>query len=357
MPNFNHGGYGRQLAGQRQILDFSANINPLGMPNKLIANLKKSISDLIYYPDVTYRALRENLGEYYQYDPQKIWVGNGSVELIFNVIETIEAKNALLLAPSFAEYERAFLKNGSQIDRYHLAESNDFKLEINDFISYLKDHQSIDCICLANPNNPTGDLLNKYQLRQLANYCNHHGIWLIIDEAFIDFLDDQRNFSFVQELQDDDSVVIIKSLTKFYAIPGLRLGMALFPNHQFVNTLMENCEPWSVNAFAAGITTDVLADPDFSQATFTWLAAEKAYLEKNLASLKPIKMYPSAVNYYLLSCPEINLYDELLQRDILIRNCDNYHGLTTGYYRIAVKSHSENVRLIEALEKVCGVEN
>ncbi|WP_125770138.1 pyridoxal phosphate-dependent aminotransferase [Companilactobacillus furfuricola] len=357
MSKFTHGGYARQLDPTNEILDFSANINPLGMPEKLVSSLKDSIKDLVYYPDVHYRSLRQNLGSYYQYDAEKIWVGNGSVELIFNVIETIDAKNALLLAPSFAEYERAFAKNNSQINYYYLKETTNFKLEINDFLAYLKANQQIDCICLANPNNPTGDLLNVFQLRQLANYCNHHGIWLILDEAFIDFLDNKKQFSFVGELTETDSVVIIKSLTKYFAIPGLRLGMALFPNRQFVNTLMENCEPWSVNTFAAGLSLDVFNDQSFAMQTSQWLHQEKTYLESELAKILEIKVYPSAVNYYLLRCEKIDLATALLKRGCLIRNCNNYRGLENGYYRIAVRSHAENVQLIQAIKTVCQSES
>lgn len=357
MSKYNHGGFARQLDNSDEIVDFSANINPLGMPASLVDSLKNSIKDLIYYPDVNYRQIRRNLGTYYQYDPEKIWVGNGSVELIFNVIETIDAKNALLLAPSFAEYERAFAKNDAQIDFYYLKENNDFKLEINDFLSYLKANQQIDCICIANPNNPTGDLLNVFQLRQLANYCNQHGIWLILDEAFIDFLDNEKQYSFVSELTEQDSVVIIKSLTKYFAIPGLRLGMALFPNRQFVNTLIENSEPWSVNTFAAELSIDVFNDQNFATKTSHWLNQEKQYLEAQLAAIPLIKVYPSAVNYYLLKCEKIDLAKTLLQHNLLIRNCNNYHGLGNDYYRIAVRSHDENVQLIQTLKTVCCGEN
>lgn len=352
MTNFAHGGYGQQLPNKERIIDFSANINPLGMPKTLIESIKNSIPDLIYYPDVNYLKLRKNLAEYYHYDANKIWVGNGSVDLLFNVIEIIKSENALLLAPSFGEYERAFVKSDAHVNLYYLDEKNEFRLDVNDFIAYLKSHHEIDCICLANPNNPTGALLNRYEFRQLVNYCNDNGIWLILDEAFMDFIPEQKQYSFVPELASDDSVVIIKSLTKYFAIPGLRLGMALFPNQQFVNTMIDYAEPWAVNTFAAGLGSEVFHDREFQLQTANWLSAEKNYLEKSFAQFKYLKVYPSTVNYYLIHCPQIDLYDKLLQQNILIRNCNNYHGLTDGFYRVAVRSHHDNQQLIQSIGSI-----
>lgn len=354
MSQVQHGGYGRELASSVPIIDFSANINPLGTPDKLIQSIKKSLSNLIYYPDVNYRSLRKNLGQLYHFDPEQIWIGNGSVDLIFNIIEVLQSKNALLLAPTFGEYEHAFTKSGAKVEHFYLSEQNNFQLDINVLIDTLKVNHDIDTICLCNPNNPTATMVNTYQLRQLANYCNDNGIWLIIDEAFNDFISDKEKYSFVQELQDDDSVIIIKSLTKYYAIPGLRLGMALLPNKYFVNTLIDYSEPWSVNTFAAELTPDVFNDQDYALKTSQWLSSEKAYLEKELSKIPQIKFFPSAVNYYLLKYREKDLYQELLNKGILIRNCDNYVGLTKGYYRIAVKLHLENRQLIEKLNELMG---
>ncbi|MCH4008631.1 pyridoxal phosphate-dependent aminotransferase [Companilactobacillus sp.] len=353
MSQVKHGGYGRELKSDVPITDFSANINPLGVPEKLLSSIQKSLSNLIYYPDVNYQNLRQNLAQLYQYDMNKIWVGNGSVDLIFNIIEILNSKNALLLAPTFGEYEHAFTKSGAEITHYFLKEENDFNLDVNELINFLKNDHSIDTICLCNPNNPTGTLVNKFQLRQLTSYCNDNGIWLIIDEAFNDFIANKQDYTFAGEINEDDSVVIIKSLTKYYAIPGLRLGMALLPNKQFLNTLIDYCEPWSVNTFAAELGPEVFNDQDYAKKTADWLQNEKNFLEAELSHIPNLKMYPSAVNYYLLHCDTFDLYQELLDAGILIRNCDNYVGLTQGYYRIAVKSHAENQLLVEQLNKLC----
>lgn len=349
MSQVKHGGYGRELDSTVPIVDFSANINPLGVPDSLIESIKLSLPNLIYYPDVEYKNLRHNLAELYHYDADKIWVGNGSVDLIFNIIEILDSKNALLLAPTFGEYEHAFTKSGAEVSHYYLSEENNFNLDINQLLEYLDNNHQIDTICLCNPNNPSGTLINKFELRQLANYCRGRGIWLILDEAFNDFIAKKSDFSFVEELNDDDTVVIIKSLTKYFAIPGLRLGMTLLPNKQFLNTLVDYCEPWSVNTFAAELGSNVFNDQAYSDATTKWLAEEKLYLETELSKISQLKWYPSAVNYYLLKCESFGLYQKMLDQGILIRNCDNYVGLDKGFYRIAVKSHSENQELVRQL--------
>lgn len=350
MSQVKHGGYGRELSSTVPIVDFSANINPLGVPETLISSIKKSLPNLIYYPDVEYKNLRKDLGDLYNYDPEKIWVGNGSVDLIFNIIEILESKHALLLAPTFGEYEHAFSKSGAEVLHYYLQEENDFNLDMNKFIDYLNNHHEIDTICLCNPNNPSGTLVSKFAIDHLAHYCQDRGIWLIVDEAFNDFIAKKSDYTFVDKIDEDDNVVIIKSLTKYFAIPGLRLGMALLPNKQFLNTLVDYCEPWSVNTFAAELGPEVFNDNEYAKATANWLSAEKSYLESELSNISQIKMYPSAVNYYLLKCDSVDLYKELLNKGILIRNCDNYLGLENGYYRIAVKSHEENQQLVRQLQ-------
>lgn len=349
MSQVQHGGYGRELDSAIPITDFSANINPIGVPKSLLASIQNSLANLIYYPDVNYKNLRQNLAQLYNYDVNKIWVGNGSVDLIFNIIEILNSKHALLLAPTFGEYEHAFTKSGAAVSHYYLNESDDFKLDINLLIDYLNQNHEIDTICLCNPNNPTGSLVNRFELRQLTSYCNNHGIWLLIDEAFNDFIEKKEQFTFVDDMTENDSVVIIKSLTKYYAIPGLRLGMCLLPNRQFFNTLVDYCEPWSVNTFAAELGPDVFNDQEYAEKTTQWLQTEKKYLETELNTIPELKIYPSSVNYYLIKCSEVDLYQKLLDRGILIRNCDNYQGLEKGYYRVAVKSHQENEQLVQSI--------
>ncbi|MFD1123904.1 threonine-phosphate decarboxylase CobD [Lentilactobacillus raoultii] len=342
-----------QLTGvdSRKLIDFSANINPLGLDDKLRNYLVEALKDIIYYPNPQYPKLKHSISTHFSVNDTDIFVGNGAVQMIFDTASALKSQVALVLAPTFGEYERSLKRAGAQVARYLLTNQDNFQIKIDHLLLYLKKHPKIDLICLCNPNNPTGQVLPPEPVKKLVRYCRQNDIWLILDEAFMDFVQ-QDNLSYVGHLSDKDPVIIIRSATKFFAIPGLRLGFAITKNLQLKEKLSEQSEPWSVNTLAQAFGEHMYEANHYIKNTYEWLDQEKTYLYQELKTLSLLTVYPSEVNYYLFKSRLPKLREKLWSFGIMIRDCSDYYGLDENYYRVAVRTHSENVRLIDALRQL-----
>ena len=347
-----HGGNTRECAeklgiNESELLDFSANINPLGMPESLKQAIYNQLALAQVYPDPHYQILHQTVADFHQCQPWQVLAGNGATELIFAIISLLKPKKTLLLIPSFTEYHRALTQNNSQIIEYQLDETHNFAVDekLLDAIT-----EEIDCLFLCNPNNPTGQQIKPALLKQIVLRCKKYHISLIIDEAFLDFVGEQ--YSLISQLTDYYNVFVLRSLTKFFAIPGLRLGYIVNGSQQIMQQLRIQQQPWTINCFAELAGKIILNDHQYIAATQQWLQQEQTNLYQQLNQFPQLKVYPPTANYIFFRSlnPELNLQEYLLQKHhILIRNCSNYRGLGKGYYRIAVKSHEANERLINAL--------
>ncbi|HBB6756643.1 threonine-phosphate decarboxylase [Citrobacter amalonaticus] len=346
-----HGGNIREAAeflgiSPEKLLDFSANINPLGMPE----TVKRAIVDNLHlaerYPDVDYRHLHQALARHHQVPVEWIVAGNGETESIFTLVNGLKPRRAMIVAPGFAEYRRALQWSECAIDTFMLREEDGWQLTgaILDALT-----AELDCLFLCTPNNPTGLLPERALLEAIAGRCQALNIALILDEAFIDFIADEAGF--IPLLKDNPHIWVLRSLTKFYAIPGLRLGYLLNSDVQAVAAMRARQMPWSINAFAALAGELVLEDTAYQQATWQWLREEGGRFYQQLCALSGLTVYPGQANYLLLRC-ETDLQRALLTRHILIRSCANYPGLDGRYFRVAIRSQEENNRLLAALTEV-----
>jgi threonine-phosphate decarboxylase len=349
-----HGGNVLEMAlklgvDERTLCDFSANINPLGMPEALRIALIEHLSLAERYPDPHYRRLHEQLARHHACPASWILAGNGATELIFDLACLLRQKTVMLLTPGFAEYRRALQWMECRIEDYPLAESDNFCPDSR-LLAAL--HSGIDALFLCSPNNPTGQLIAPDLLNAIARRCHEQGIILVIDEAFMDFLPDAP--SMITQLAQWPNMFVLRSLTKFYAIPGLRLGYLINSDPQAMQSLRARRPPWTINAFAALAGEIVLNQQDYQQQTRRWLLAEQTFLYGELTALPDIKVWLPAANYIFLHClrPDFDLQAALLQRKILIRSCANYPGLNSGYYRLAIRSHQDNQRLLSSLRQV-----
>lgn len=355
-----HGGNVLQMAEKwgldpNSILDFSANINPLGMPDSLKNAIINQLHLAECYPDIDYQLLHAALSNHTTQSsktncpPEWILAGNGATELIFAVVHYLKPKKALLPVPGFAEYRRALQREGCEIIQYPLFEEEDFQPNDRIFAALTLD---IDCLFLCTPNNPTGQYPSSELLVKIVQYCQANEIALIVDESFIDFLPNHTGLTTL--LAEHSKLFLLRSLTKFFAIPGLRLGYLMSSDEQAISTMREEREPWTINAFAALAGETVLDDREYIQQTHRWLHAEQQYLFESLSRFPELKVWKPAANYIFLHCLDetLNLQDELIRRNILIRHCANYPGLTAHHYRVAIKSHDANLKLIEALQQV-----
>jgi threonine-phosphate decarboxylase len=348
--NYKHGGniYDYNI-NKFDIIDFSANINPLGYPRWLKDSINESLSLIINYPDTNYIELRKSIAKEYNVFYENIIVGNGGIQLIHNAIEFLDFKNALIISPTFVEYEKAINRFDKSIQYCILEEENDFELDIDKFLK--KDFKNIDLVIICNPNNPTGKYIKKSDIIKILEVLNENNVKLILDESFMDFLDNK--LSLMNIVSEYKNLIIIRSLTKFFAIPGLRLGFLVTSNQNLIEKINTFRESWNVNLFANDFGIKVFDDKKFIDETKRYIIKQNEFLTRELNNLNLFKVYDSKVNYiFLKSKFEIDWQIELLKYNILIRKCDNYIGLNNFFYRVAVKDNINNKKLIESIKNI-----
>jgi threonine-phosphate decarboxylase len=347
-----HGGevYGlaRSLGVEvHDLLDFSANINPLGFPPGVVSAIQETLGEIVHYPDRQSLELREAVAAYHGLSPREILIGNGSTELIYLVARALHPQKGLIVAPAFSEYEQALKAAHIPLDFKVTVEANNFTL--NDSL----DPRGAELVFLANPASPSGALLPPSRLLPLVAALNAAGVHTLLDEAFIDFVEEA---SFKTHLRQFPHLLILRSFTKFFGIPGVRLGY-LLAAPELVARLAAVQEPWSVNTLAQALGRACLADLDFMSRSRTLVAQEREYLLRELQALPGLAPFPSAVNYLLVKLTRpgwtaAKLRRALLAHRIIIRDAGNFRGLDERFFRIAVRRREENARLLAALDQV-----
>lgn len=339
-----HGGYFGNK--ETNIIDFSVNINPLGVPSSLINKLEKELSNLITYPEIDGKTAKEILGKYLNKKTEQIIFGNGATELIYLFARAIKAPKTLILQPTFTEYERAFKLSGSNIYHFYTYEENNFYINMDELLKSIKEINP-KVVVLCNPNNPTGVFFEPHELRPLLQAIKENNSYLFIDESFIDFTEK----SSVINLIDEYPIFILRSMTKTYGIPGLRLGYGL-GNTEIIQKLNDIKEPWTINSLALKAVETLIEDEDYYNQTKKWYKSEKEFLLKQLSLINDIKIFSSEGNFFLCKLKNTtgkDLKKNLLDRGIYIRTCADFEGLDDSFVRFAVRSRNENEKLIHSL--------
>lgn len=344
MREYKHGG---DIYNNDVKLDFSVNINPLGMPEGVRKAAEGSIVNCVNYPDTNCGKLVKEIAKKEDIPEDMILCGNGAADLIYRFVMALKPKRALLPAPTFAEYASALRMADCGIGYHYLKETQSFRLQ-EDFLNELT--IAWDVLFLCNPNNPTSQLVSPVLMDKILNKCRENQIMVFVDESFLDFVEQGENYSLTKKIKEDDNIFILKAFTKFYAMPGLRLGYCLCSKKSLLDKMENSRQSWpvSIPAQAAGIAA--LQEKNFTERTMTVLLEERRYLVKKLEDLG-MKVFSPEANFILFQCNK-NLYKYLLEKGILIRSCHNYPGLGRGLYRIAVKSHKDNVQLIDAISEI-----
>lgn len=349
-----HGGdiYSARERIQGIILDFSANINPLGLPDSVKSALVERLDDFALYPDPLCRELVQKIAESEQIAPAHILCANGAAELIFRLVQAIRPRCALVVAPTFAEYEQALNGCGCRIEYHLLKEEQDFVLD-DSVLEKIHPHTGIVFLC--NPNNPTGQLVDQKLLERILVRCSSCGALLVVDECFRDFLEDSDVNSMKGWVEEFPNLLILRAFTKHFAMAGLRLGYCLCANPPLLERMTGLGQPWGVSVPAQIAGVAALSDTDYLRRTRELIAQERDYLKQQLGKL-PVRVIGSQANYIFFHAPEDSEQKDSLavaleQDGILIRSCDNYYGMPKGYYRIAVRSHADNQKLVEAMER------
>lgn len=356
MANLIHGGdiYSAREKGIEDILDFSANINPKGLPERVKQSIIDGLDSCVNYPDPLCRQLTSAISEFEKIGTESIICGNGAADIIFRFALALKPKKALVLAPTFAEYEIALDTVGCETVHYELKEDEGFIVN-EEYLDVLD--SSYDAIFLCNPNNPTGQLVSKELLEKILKICKEKEIIMVLDECFIEFVNDFEKYTMTSYIEKCKNLFILKAFTKSYAMPGLRLGYGLCGNRELLKQITDMGQPWAVSVPAQIAGIQALKETVYLEESLKEIWKERAYLVAELNKLG-IKNYNPAANYILLRVDETSSYEvstfkeKLLEKGIIIRDCSNYVGLKEGYYRIAVKSHSANERLINALKSI-----
>lgn len=328
-------------------LDFSANVSPLGVPDGVRRAIEQAAAQADRYPDPLCRALRAAIAQKEAVPAEYILCGNGAADLIFRAVLARKPRKALVTAPSFAEYAAALETVDCEIVRYTLKEERDFRLEA-DFLQAIT--PDMDMVFLCQPNNPTGLTSPRELLLRIAERCRDCGILLVLDECFTDFLDVPEAHSLKGELESFPNLLILKAFTKLYAMAGVRLGYALSADASLLEVLAQAGQPWAVSSLAQAAGIAALGETDYVQRLRGLIGAERPWLLEELKALG-LRVIPGEANYLLFACTR-PLTLLLRQRGILIRSCANYPGLDDRWYRVAVRSHEENQRLVAALREV-----
>ena len=302
-------------------LDFSANCNPLGTPKSVKQAIIDSVEDLSDYPRVGCGPLKEAIADYEHTKKEYLICGNGAADLIFSLSRALNPKKALLPAPTFAEYEQALVSVGCEISRYYLKEENDFCIQ-KDYPDVLK-REKPDIIFLCNPNNPTGITIPQDLLEEILEICAMQGIFMVVDECFLDFVKDPEKHTLKGKLEK---------------YPGLFILMEAVT------------QPWNVSTMAQQAGMAALKESEYVEAGRQIIFRESAWMKEKMRQVG-LTVYPSEANYIFFYGPE-DLFERCVAKGILIRDCSNYLGLKKGYYRVAVKLHEQNEKLIEVLEEV-----
>ena len=264
-----HGGniYKFQRKGKNDILDYSSNINPLGVPQKFIDTAKESFDKLVNYPDPYYIVLRKKIAEFNSVDMNNIIVGNGATEILFLYIRALKPKKVLILAPCFAEYERALKSVSAEINYFELKESDNFYPNIESLKKEIETN-NYDLLLFCNPNNPTG---------QFINICENRNTKIFVDEAFIEFIENWQEKTV--SLFKNKNIFIMRAFTKFFAIPGLRLGYGIGFDEEILNRMWDEKEPWTVNTFANLAGLVMLDDKEYIEKSEKWILEEKKFIK------------------------------------------------------------------------------
>ena len=341
-----HGGDLRRAAavyGPREFIDFSANINLLGPPPQVWQVLSENLKDVVHYPDPHLEGLKADLASFLQVDSACILPGNGGAELIYLLPRLAGVRQVLIPAPTFAEYAEA-----AQACKVPIRYCPDL------------DHlEQGDMLFLCNPNNPTGKLTPKEQVWQLAQRADKQGALLVVDEAFIDFTPEGRAASAAPLVKDCERLIVLYSLTKLFAIPGLRLG-CLVASRTLIDVLRQLQPPWSVNCLAELAGRAALGDESFRERTRKATAEEREFLYQGLLAQQGLTPYPSAANFIFVAIDDpswtgTTVTDALGRRGILVRNCANFEGLEGDrHIRVAVRTRQENERLLRELADLLG---
>jgi len=354
--NHTHGGNIKEISKRydlkpEDVIDFSASINPLGMSQLAKKAITDHLDTVLHYPEQFADTLASEIAKFHDIPQECVLAGNGSTELIYLIPRVFKPKKALMVIPTFSEYRNALELVRCEADTFLLSEENGFKLEVDRLISALEGKYDILYIC--NPGNPTGASVSKDAILEIVDKASSYGILCIVDEAFIDFTEDE---SVKKAAIERTNLIVLRSMTKFFGIPGMRVGFAI-SSKENIDRMMVYKEPWSINSLGSIATIESLKDTGYMEESRRFVEKERDHLFASLTDIQWLKPFPSVANYILVRIDRggldgDTLFDILAKKGLLIRSCTSFEGLGNNFFRVAVRKREENERLVNCLKQV-----
>ena len=337
---------------KEDIISFSANVNPLGVSYRLRETLTQHIDAITKYPDREYTSLRKNIANYIHTDYENIIVGNGSTELISLFIQITNPKKALIVGPTYSEYEREVSLGGGRSHYFRLTEAQEFVLDTEALTAELE--HDIDLLILCNPNNPTSSVIKRQQMRDILDFCKGKSITVLVDETYVEFAEDPDNVTAVPLTEYYNNIIILRGISKFFAAPGLRLGYAVCGNPDLRKEINQKKNPWTINSLAAIAGEIMFNDEQYIRETRELISKERARITKKLAESKNYKPFHANANFILVKIvngdfTSEDLFDAAIRKNLMIRDCSTFPFLNNQYFRFCFMKPEDNDALMDVL--------
>lgn len=334
------------------IVSFSANVNPLGISPKLKSTLSEQIDAIMSYPDREYTQLRKRIADYLHTDFENIIVGNGSTELISLFIQIKHPKKALIIGPTYSEYEREVSLGGGTTRYYRLEEDQNFILDIRKLEVELT--ADVDLLVICNPNNPTSTAISRNDMRKILDICKQKGIFVMVDETYVEFAEDVYKITSVPLTGYYNNIIILRGISKFFAAPGLRLGYAICGNVDLLKEINQRKNPWTINSLAAIAGEIMFSDENYIKDTRNLIAEERDRICKILDTCKNVRYYEPTANFILIKIlkddiTSMDLFEAAIKKGLMIRDCSTFPFLNNKFIRICFMTPAANDALLNVI--------
>lgn len=337
---------------KEDIVSFSANVNPLGVSFRLRETLANHLDAITTYPDREYTSLRKCIANYVSTDYNNVLVGNGSSELISLFIQLNHPKKALIVGPTYSEYEREVSLGGGRTHYFRLPENDNFRLCPEKLIEELS--HNVDLLILCNPNNPTGSVVVREDMYTILDYCKQKDITVLVDETYIEFAENTEELTAIALTKYYNNIIILRGISKFFAAPGLRLGYAICSNHDLLKEVNQKKNPWSINSLAAIAGEIMFTDTDYMKQTKELISSERSRICKLLEESGKFQVFPTSANFLLAKIKSDTLtsedyFDACIRQNMMIRDCSTFPFLNNKFIRFCFMEKEQNDKLLDIL--------
>lgn len=331
---------------------YNANLNPMGIPDSVKKAISENAEAVIRYPSDYYADLKKAISSYAGCKESNILFGNGSNDMLSTIVRLKKPERALLVSPCATDYEKVLATFDCEIDYYDLKEENDFVLDYLDFAQNL--NSSYDIVVLGNPNNPTSQIISKEDMETIAEVCNALDILLVIDEMYMEFVDKYESFTSVPLVESFDNIVVTRSVSKFFAVPGIRFSYAITNNTELLDKYKKFVSPINIPSLTAIACTKMLADKEYIETSNTQIFTERNLIFSAMSPSKTVKLFKPQANFMLVKLLKDDVTaDQIAEhcktKGIIIRNCENFRGLDNKYIRFCFMKPSQNDMLVNTI--------